>query len=378
MGAARVLEYNIRDGKRCSRRRRRAHDLASHGVKLTMLLLLLLSLVFCLMLQVVRAQDFNGELDPLQVGALRALGMSRIGLNACSVEPASVLTCNDNPVVQHLVTLSVQNCPPTATLSDIDFTYLSTTSLSQLSFINCNVAAPTEPPMVLMTSLLEFLLLNSLNPIPGWWLGRLHGLRNLTVVNVTVVVVEGLEVVLSNMNDLQFLTLQNANLFAPLPVKSWPANLNSIALSGSDILGTIPASLSELTHLENLDLSNNQLNGHIPSSLGELQTLQILSLAANRLTGPIPASFGNLSALQKLDLSFNSLNGTLPPALGQLRGLTDLDLRGNKLLGGAIPFPTNVLKNMKTFLVSGTNLCYDPILTSAELARGFSIPLCGR
>jgi Leucine-rich repeat (LRR) protein len=231
--------------------------------------------------------------------------------------------------------------------------------------------------MVLMTSLLEFLLLNSLNPIPGWWLGRLHGLRNLSVVNVTVVVVEGLDVVLSNMNDLQFLTLQNANLFAPLPVKSWPPNLNSIALSGSDILGTIPAALSELTHLENLDLSNNQLNGHIPSSLGELQKLQILSLAANRLTGPIPASFGNLSALQKLDLSFNSLNGTLPPALGQLLGLTDLDLRGNRLLGGAIPFPTNVLKNMKTFLVSGTNLCYDPILTSAELARGFSIPLCG-
>jgi len=318
----------------------------------------------------------NGSLDADQVGALRSLGMD-VGLNACNEEPATVLTCDNNPVTQHLVTLSVQDCPPNATLTDLDFSYLSTVHLSHLSFMNCaDVPAPSEPPKVLTTSLLDFFLMDSFTPMDAWWLGRLHALQNLTVLDVTVTSgSSGLDVILPNMDNLRYLMIQNATLSGTLPA-AWPQNLNIISLSGNYLFGEIPVSLSKLKLLEVLDLSHNGLSGHLPSYVGNLQNLQTLYLNNNGFSGGIPKQFANLRALTKLDLSFNNLNGSIPEELGTL-ALTDLDLRNNTLLTGSIPFDTNALRNMKSLLVSGTSLCYDPTITSAKLASFLSVPLCG-
>jgi Leucine-rich repeat (LRR) protein len=300
-----------------------------------------------------------------------------VGLNACSEEPVTVLTCDNNPVTQHLVTLSVQDCPANASLTDLDFGYLSTVHLSHLSFMNCaDVAAPSEPPKNLTTSLLDFFLMDSFSPIDAWWLGRLHALQNLTVLDVTVSSgSSALDVILPNMDNLRYLMIQNATLSGPLPA-AWPQNLNIISLSSNYLFGEIPVSLSKLKLLEVLDLSHNQLSGHLPSYVGNLRNLQTLFLNNNGFTGGIPKQFANLRALTKLDLSFNNLNGSIPEELATL-ALTDLDLRNNTLLTGAIPFSTNALRNMKSLLVSGTSLCYDPTITSAKLASFLSVPLCG-
>jgi hypothetical protein len=58
-----------------------------------------------------------------------------------------------------------------------------------------------------------------------------------------------------------------------------------------------------------------------------------LSLNESNLHGTIPGKLFELTALQYLDLSSNEFKGTLSSAVGQLRGLTWLDLWSNSLSG---------------------------------------------
>jgi hypothetical protein len=59
-------------------------------------------------------------------------------------------------------------------------------------------------------------------------------------------------------------------------------------------------------------LSNNQLIGIIPSTLGNLSHLKALSMDSNRLAGTIPSTLGNLQQLFYIDLYNNTLTGTIP------------------------------------------------------------------
>ena len=56
-----------------------------------------------------------------------------------------------------------------------------------------------------------------------------------------------------------------------------------------------------------LILDNSQLIGTIPAAIGELTALQVLSLAGNELSGAVPAEIGALTSLTSLDLSSNEL-----------------------------------------------------------------------
>jgi len=58
-----------------------------------------------------------------------------------------------------------------------------------------------------------------------------------------------------------------------------------LALSGNNILGSIPKSLGTLTYLETLYLSKNQLYGFIPTSIGNLPHLERLFVSEPRLFG---------------------------------------------------------------------------------------------
>lgn len=101
--------------------------------------------------------------------------------------------------------------------------------------------------------------------------------------------------------------------------------------SGQNLVGTIPASLSNLTSLTQLRLSNNQLKGSIPTPL--LTSLTVLLLDNNLLEGTIPTPLP--TGLTTLYLHTNQLKGTIP-ALPS--GLTNCDLGGNQFTG-TIPTP---------------------------------------
>eukprot|EP00762_Andalucia_godoyi_P003573 ANDGO_04360.mRNA.1 MDIS1-interacting receptor like kinase 2 len=152
----------------------------------------------------------------------------------------------------------------------------------------------------------------------------------------------------------------------------------ALDLSANQLIGSIPPSLGNLSHLQFLDLFSNQLTGSIPS-LG-LQ-LQFLILSSNRLEGSIPESLGNLVLLQYLDLDSNELSGTIPDSLGRLTELVYLDLDSNNLDGSIPPSLGNLRKLQQLYLFS--NQLTGPIpdtfgnLTQLQILYLFSNQLSG-
>ena len=60
-----------------------------------------------------------------------------------------------------------------------------------------------------------------------------------------------------------------------------------------------------------LDLSINGLTGHIPASLGNLTSLQELQLSVNKVSGPIPAELARCTNLE-LDNQISLMCRLLP------------------------------------------------------------------
>ncbi|CAI5520049.1 unnamed protein product [Closterium sp. Naga37s-1] len=149
--------------------------------------------------------------------------------------------------------------------------------------------------------------------------------------------------------------------------------LTSLRISGHALSGSLPSSLSRLSHLVALDLSSNRhLSGSIPLALFALPSLRELTLRGNNLTGAalpsttsaaaalamaslesldvggnalsgtIAARVSLLTGLTRLALDHNRLDGSLPRALGALWMLRDLHLQGNALRGGLLDLATAI------------------------------------
>ncbi|XP_024518736.1 probable LRR receptor-like serine/threonine-protein kinase At1g67720 isoform X1 [Selaginella moellendorffii] len=103
--------------------------------------------------------------------------------------------------------------------------------------------------------------------------------------------------------------------------------VNGIILPNSNLNGTIPAGVSQMTGLNILDLRNNSLSGSIPD-MSRLSVLRQLHLESNRLSGDFPESLENIQTLQLLYLQNNLLTGSIPEDLLNRRGL-DFQYSGN-------------------------------------------------
>jgi len=131
------------------------------------------------------------------------------------------------------------------------------------------------------------------------------------------------------------------------PMEQWTINgditldangcISAIDLPNKNLVGTLPASLGNLSELTYLSLASNKISGDIPNSLGNLLNLEELWLLDNDLSGQIPSELGNLSKLTKLSLAENKLEGTIPVTLGSLSNLNALWLYGNRHLSGVLP-----------------------------------------
>ncbi|XP_047340239.1 receptor-like protein EIX1 [Impatiens glandulifera] len=104
--------------------------------------------------------------------------------------------------------------------------------------------------------------------------------------------------------------------------------VNSIDLSGNNLLGEIPKAVTNLSRLGTLNLSSNRLTGWVPDEIGRLSRLETLDLSKNQLFGPIPQSLASLTALNHLNLSYNDLSGRIPTG-NQLNSLDDISIYAN-------------------------------------------------
>ncbi|XP_052291443.1 receptor-like protein 20 isoform X1 [Citrus sinensis] len=133
-------------------------------------------------------------------------------------------------------------------------------------------------------------------------------------------------------------------------------SLTLLNLSSSNFMGSIPASIGNITQLSYLDLSYNNFNGHIPSSFSNLEQLHYLILRSNFFVGKIPDIFTNLTQLSYLDFSSNQLSGSIPSSVYELENLILLRLSSNRLSGTAELYDFAKLKNLKWLFVSNNRL----------------------
>jgi Leucine-rich repeat (LRR) protein len=147
-------------------------------------------------------------------------------------------------------------------------------------------------------------------------------------------------------------------------------HITALELAFTNLVGFIPPELGNLSHLKTLQLgttydapvseilgriedfcggdvfclkasgwilynhiqtTESQLSGSIPPELGNLSQLETLQLGVGNLSGTIPPELGNLSQLKTLELHYNSLCGVIPVELKNLSNLSDLSLGNNHL-----------------------------------------------
>ncbi|GFY86591.1 receptor-like kinase [Actinidia rufa] len=128
-----------------------------------------------------------------------------------------------------------------------------------------------------------------------------------------------------------------------------------LALPNSQLLGSIPANLGLIQHLQNLNLSNNSIHGSIPFYLFRALELQMLDLSDNLISGELSDLIGGLSSLELLNLSNNALVGKIPENLTSLHNLTVLSLKSN-YFSGSLPSELNSVEilDLSSNLINGS------------------------
>ncbi|KAI3742984.1 hypothetical protein L1987_60685 [Smallanthus sonchifolius] len=182
-------------------------------------------------------------------------------------------------------------------------------------------------------------------PLPGWLLlggdPRLEGWQGVQCENsnITGIVLNNaslggeLSGNLGAFASIQQIDLSNNHIGGNIP-SDLPLTLKTFFLSGNQLMGSIPESLSMIAQLTDLSLNNNQLSGVLPDSFQQLMALTNLDLSANNLSDPLPLSMANLSSISTLHLQDNYLTGVLD--MLQDLPLIDLDIENN-LFSGPIP-----------------------------------------
>ncbi|XP_059458418.1 putative leucine-rich repeat receptor-like serine/threonine-protein kinase At2g24130 [Corylus avellana] len=110
--------------------------------------------------------------------------------------------------------------------------------------------------------------------------------------------------------------------------------LRKLVLVDNYLFGSIPPEFSSLRHLRHLRLEGNNLRGSIPHSLALLSKLTLLHIKRNNISGTLPPTlFSNCTLLDNIDFSENFLTGKIPDEIGNCPSLWSVNLYNNQFTG---------------------------------------------
>ncbi|KQJ89243.1 receptor kinase-like protein Xa21 isoform X1 [Brachypodium distachyon] len=182
-------------------------------------------------------------------------------------------------------------------------------------------------------------------------LGHLHRLQNLYLSNNTL---QGTIPSLANCSNLKALWLDRNQLVGQIPT-DLPPFLEKLQLSVNNLTGTIPASLANITSLNQFNFALNSIEGNIPNELRKLPALHILNAGGNQLTGTFPQAILNLSTLVSLNLGQNRLSGEVPSNLGNSLPNLQAFALANNFFHGEIPSSLINASELSKFDISSNN-----------------------
>ncbi|KAK6776023.1 hypothetical protein RDI58_027024 [Solanum bulbocastanum] len=155
---------------------------------------------------------------------------------------------------------------------------------------------------------------------------------------------QNFELLLKNLTRLRELHLSSVNISSTSPLK-FSSYLTNLGLSDTQIFGTLPEGVYNLSNLESLDLSDNpQFTVRFPTTKwNSSASLMKLYLSGVNATGRTPESFGHLTSLHRLRIASCNLSGSIPKPLWNLTNievsdLGILDLSDNHLSGNIQEF----------------------------------------
>src|SRR5206468_3525756 len=108
--------------------------------------------------------------------------------------------------------------------------------------------------------------------------------------------------------------VNHTNWLTSAPLSTWYGvfldsnRIFGLTLTSNNLIGTLPPSIENLSHVMLLWLNNNQLSGNIPPQLGRMARLGGLFLDDNLFSGPLPASLDSLDQYSTVSLNHNKFN----------------------------------------------------------------------
>ncbi|EOA25493.1 hypothetical protein CARUB_v10018834mg [Capsella rubella] len=175
------------------------------------------------------------------------------------------------------------------------------------------------------------------DPCNGKWFG-IYCQKGQTVsgIHVTRLGLSGTINVedLKDLPNLRTIRLDNNLLSGPLPLFYKLPGLKSLLLSNNSFSGEISDDFfKETPQLKRVFLDNNRLSGKIPASLMQLSGLEELHMQGNQFSGEIPPLTEGNKILKSLDLSNNNLEGEIPKSIAERKNL-QMKFEGNQKLCG--------------------------------------------
>jgi len=280
--------------------------------------------------------DSSGVIEPLELGTQYWNNGRRLTTLRCNSSGLSGEIPSDVVNLVELTTLQLHhNLLGCKIVDDPDNPVWSNDCLE---YCNNNNGCSGEIPIDIsnLTNLTTLYLNN--NKLSGGIPEGISNLNNLSGISLGTNQFENVDInILSSLESLTFINLENLDIMGEIPSWIWELNLYSLDLSNNQLTGEIPVEIGNLTNLTYLSLNINQLTGEIPPEIETLTNLTRLLLNNNQLTGEIPVEIGNLTNLIFLYLDNNQLTGEIPSEIGNLTSLTYLSLYNNQLTGEIPP-----------------------------------------
>ncbi|KAF8018831.1 hypothetical protein BT93_H3662 [Corymbia citriodora subsp. variegata] len=174
---------------------------------------------------------------------------------------------------------------------------------------------------------------------------------------------------IGNLSFLQYLYLGSNGFWGRIPPEVGRLyRLKYLNLSHNAIEGEIPPNLTSCSELLGMDLTGNKLT----EWLGNITSLLEVSISDNHLQGTIPAAVGKMSRLEFLKISGNNFYGNIPPSVYNLTSLFYLDVGNNRLHGEIQPDIGFTLPNLEGLYV-GRNSFTGNIPVSLPNATGLGL-----